>query len=64
MISELQMQIDKTIETELSIEENRWIIYEQCKEDLRNYEKENKIYFNHHEWKDYIDYIMNKLKLM
>ena len=63
MILELKAQIDATIEFLLSTEENRWIIYGKCKEDMQNYEMKNKIWFNTQDWKKYIDYITDKLEI-
>ena len=63
MILKLRTQIKKTIEMLLPIEENKWIIYGNCKKDMQNYEMKHRIWFNPQEWKEYIDFITNKLQI-
>ena len=63
MIPELKLQIDKTIEMLLPIEENKWVIYGKCKENLQNYEMKNRVWFNPQDWGKYIDYITDKLEM-
>ena len=63
MIPELKTLIEKTIEMLLPIEENKWIIYEKCKGEMRSFEIWQKVWLNLYEWREHIIYITDKLEI-
>ncbi len=62
MIDQLKENIDQII-TEKYTKEYDWLLYEKCKQQIRNWERNNKMGFTPDEYGDYIKYICDKLDL-